>query len=210
MSLHIGVIGAGQIGGAVATLLTAAGYPVLLSNSRAPETLRAQVEALGPLARAGSPAEAVEFGDVVFVAIPFARYQSLPRSGWQGRILVDTTNYFPGRDGRGTAAEGATSSEVLAAFAREAKVVKTFNTLNYRYLHEEGRPAGTPGRLALPLAGDHVDAKATVAGLIDAAGFDPVDTGSLAKGGPRQQPESPIFNRPMTAERLRAMLGISS
>ncbi|MEV0197865.1 NADPH-dependent F420 reductase [Nonomuraea sp. NPDC050691] len=208
MSLHVGVIGAGQIGGTVATLLTAAGYTVLLSNSRAPETLRAQVEALGPLARAGSPAEAVEFGDVVFVAIPFARYRSLPRSGWQGRVLVDTTNYFPGR--RSSATEGSTSSEVLAAFVPKAKVVKTFNTLNYRYLREEGRPAGTPGRFALPLAGDHIDAKATVAGLIDATGFDPVDTGSLAEGGPLQQPESPIFNRPMTAERLRAALGIPS
>jgi predicted dinucleotide-binding enzyme len=207
MSLHVGVIGAGQIGGAVAALLTSAGYPVLLSNSRAPETLRAQVEALGPLARAGSPAEAVEFGDVVFVAVPFARYQALPRSGWQGRVLVDTTNYFPGREGRSPA---ATSSEVLAAFVPEAKVVKSFNTLNYRYLHEEGRPSGTSGRLALPLAGDHVDAKANVAGLIDAAGFDPVDTGSLIEGGPRQQPGSPIFNRPMTAERLRTALGLSS
>jgi EmrB/QacA subfamily drug resistance transporter len=202
--LRVGIIGAGRVGSTAAALLASAGHEVALSNSRGPESLLADIQRIGPNARAVTPAEAAAFGDIVLVAIPFGRYQELPVEELAGRVVVDATNYFPERDGQiNGLGNGRTSSELIAELVPGASVVKAFNTLNYARLRDDARPSGTPGRLALPHAGDDPSAKAVVSRLIDAIGFDPVDTGSLSDGGRRQEPGAPLFNRPLTVEEWR-------
>jgi predicted dinucleotide-binding enzyme len=204
--MRIGIIGSGKVGGTAAALLAAAGHEVALSNRRGPDSLREEVERLGPGARAATPAEAAAFGEVVIVAIPFGAYRDLPADALAGRIVVDAGNYYPGRDGHIEALDAGTttSSELVAGHLPGARVVKAFNTIHYARLRDEGRPRGAPDRLAIPLAGDDPEAKALVARLIDEMGFEPVDTGSLAEGGRRQQPGSPIYGRPLGADEMRA------
>jgi EmrB/QacA subfamily drug resistance transporter len=203
--MRIGIIGSGQIGATAAALLTNAGHEVALSNSRGPESLLAEVQRLGANARAVTPAEAAVFGDVVLLAVPFGRYGQLPVQELAGRVVVDATNYYPERDGDvGGLGNGQTSSELIAGLLPRSRVVKALNTLNYARLRDEARPAGTPGRLAVPHAGDDPEAKALVSSLIDAMGFDPIDTGSLVEGGRRQQPGSVLFDRPLTVEEALA------
>lgn len=179
---NIGLIGAGNIGGALARLFAAAGHDVAVSNSRGPETLADLVAELGPRGRAVTPAEAATFGDVVVVSVPLVRYREVPTEGLAGKPVIDTNNYYPQRDGHivELADDRATSSELLAAHLRDAKVVKAFNQIAAAHLAADGRPAGTAGRTAIPIAGDDTDAKATVAALIDDIGFDTVDIGGLA------------------------------
>jgi EmrB/QacA subfamily drug resistance transporter len=199
--MRVGIIGSGSIGGTAAALLARAGHEVALSNSRGPDSLLSTIENLGPNVKAVTPTEAASFGDVVLLAIPFGRYQELPAQQLAGRVVVDATNYSPKRDGVIDGLDdGLTSSEVIADFLPGASVVKALNTLNYAHLRDRASPAGTPGRLAVPHAGDDPRAKALVSRLIDEMGFDPLDTGSLADGGRRQQPGSPLFNRALTGD----------
>ncbi len=207
--MRIGIIGSGHIGGTLARLLAGDGHEVTVANSRAPETLSGLVDQLGERGRAGTPDEAAEFGDVVVVSIPFGRYTQLPAERLAGKVVVDTNNYYPQRDGHiAELDEGRTSSsELLARHLPGARVVKAFNTMYWERLRDQGRPAGGGERLAIPVAGDDAEAKRVVAGLIDGIGFDPVDTGGLADGGRRQQPGSPVYNAPLTGEQLRQRLG---
>jgi len=188
--MRIGIVGSGHIGGTLAELFVKAGHEVAVSNSRGPDSLADLVRRLGPAARATTVDQAAGFGDVVVVAIPFGRYRDLPADAFDGRVVVDTSNYYPRRDGRFAELDdgGTTSSELLAAHLSRARVVKAFNTIYYVRLRDEGRP-GRPAdeRLAVPIAGDDETAKRTVAALIAEIGFAPVDVGSLADGR-RQQP----------------------
>jgi predicted dinucleotide-binding enzyme len=206
--VRIGIVGTGEIGGTLAALFVGAGHEVALSNSRGPDSLRADVDRLGTNARATTVAEAASFGEVVVLAIPFGRYRELPVASFAGRVVVDTTNYFAERDGeldvRNTG--HTTSSEVLAAFLAASRVVKAFNTMNFALLRDEGKPPDALARLAVPFAGDEPDALALLADLIDEIGFDPFATGSLADGGRGQQPGSPLFNRPLTSDEARTAL----
>ncbi|MER5291822.1 NADPH-dependent F420 reductase [Streptomyces pharetrae] len=199
--MRIGILGSGQIGATLARLLTAAGHEVTLANRRGPASLTGLTAELGDRARAGTVAEACAFGDpLVIAAVPFGAYPSLPPDALAGKVVVDTTNYFPGRDGvhAGLEADRTTSSELIAAHLPSSRVVKAVNTLNYQYLLDLGRP-GAPHeeRVALFVAGDDPEANGLVAGLLDELGFAPVDTGPLATGGRRQQPGTPVFNRPL-------------
>jgi 8-hydroxy-5-deazaflavin:NADPH oxidoreductase len=153
----------GQIGATAAALLTNAGHEVALSNSRGPESLLAEVQRLGPNARAGTPAQAAAFGDVVVLALPFGRYNQLPAQELAGRVVVDATNYDPERDGDVDGlGNGQSSSELIAELLPTSRVVKALNTLNYARLRDDARPVGTTGRLAVPHAGDDPEAKALV------------------------------------------------
>lgn len=204
--MKIGIIGAGKIGSTAAWLFADAGHEVAISNSRGPETLASLVEEIGPKARAVTTEEAADFGDVVLEAIPFKEYPSLPAGRLTGRIVVDASNYYEGRDGR-VDFGGLTSSELVARHLAGSRLVKAFNTMHYRTLAADGRP-GAPldERLVLFVAGDDEEAKAAVSRLIEEIGFSPVDTGSLSDGGRRQQPGSPIYNRPMTRDQAREIL----
>ena len=205
--MRIGLIGSGNIGGTLARLLAGAGHEVVLANSRGPESLAGLVAEIGPAATAATPAGAAEAGEVVVVASPFFRYPDLPAAALAGRIVVDATNYYAGRDGSfpEIAAGRAGSSELLAAALPGARVVKAFNTIHFRHLAGDGVPTGTPGRRAIPIAGDDAGAKATVAALIDQIGFDAYDAGSLADGR-RFDPGTPLFNVALTTDEVAAAL----
>jgi predicted dinucleotide-binding enzyme len=183
--MRIGVIGAGRIGGGAARLLTRAGHEVMLSFSRDEDRLRAQAAEIG--ASTGTPAEAVAFGDVVVLSVPWpAVDEALAQAGpLDGKIVIDTTNPF-GRGGW-EIPEGRTSTQVNQERMAGAKVVKSFNTLTAGFQQEAAGRAGAE-RVAMFLAGDDADAKAVVAQLIADAGFDPVDAGSAAESGILEAP----------------------
>lgn len=205
--MKIGIIGAGRIGQAVARRLVTAGHEVMLSNAAGPESLAAVKKALGGKAHAGTVQDAAAYGEVVFVAIPVAAMFDLPAAELDGKIVVDATNYYPQRDGHIPELDDGSigSSELLARDLPGSRVVKAMNTMSYVRLASEAKPPGAAGRLAIPLAGDDLAAKAIVSGLIDDMGFDPVDAGTLADGRD-QQPGTAVYDRPLEAEGVRAAL----
>jgi predicted dinucleotide-binding enzyme len=180
----IGLIGSGMIGGTVARLAVAAGYDVVLSNSRGPETLATLVHELGPHARAATPAAAAAAGDLVVVTVPLRAYRSVPVEPLAGKVVIDTNNYYPDRDGHFAELDsGATTvSELLQQHLPTSMVVKAFNNIYYKHLLSLARPAGAPDRSALPVAGNDTAAKATVTAFLDTLGYDAVDAGALAEG----------------------------
>jgi predicted dinucleotide-binding enzyme len=203
----IGFIGAGHIGSQLARLAVARGYKVVISNSRGPETLSALVAELGPNARAATPAEAARAGDIVVVTVPLKNYRTVPVEPLAGKIVIDTNNYYPQRDGHipELDSEATTTSELLQAHLPASRVVKAFNHIYAAELTTHGQPAGTPNRRALVIAGNDDAAKATVARLIDQFGFDTVDAGPLAEGW-RIQRDTPGYGPRRTAEELKTDL----
>jgi len=200
----IGLIGAGHIGSQVARLSIRHGYDVVISNSRGPETLQDLIRDLGPQARAGTPAQAAEAGDIVVVTIPLKNIGDVPVAALAGKIVIDTNNYYPQRDGqiRELDNEEATTSELLQRHLPDSKVVKAFNHIYAAALTTDGQPAGTPGRRALAISGDDADANRIVTRLIDQFGFDVVDLGPLSESW-RIQRDTPGYGPRRTAEELR-------
>jgi predicted dinucleotide-binding enzyme len=203
----IGFIGAGHIGSQLARLAVAHGYDVVLSNSRGPETLAPLIAELGAHARAATPREAAAAGDVVIVTIPLKAIDTVPVEPLKGKIVVDTNNYYPQRDGHIAELdnESTTTSELLQRHLPESKVVKAFNHIYAAELTTHGQPKGTPNRRALIVAGDDGAAKKVVADLIDQFGFDVVDMGPLREGW-RIQRDTPGYGPRRTAEELRSDL----
>jgi len=189
-----GFIGSGNIGSTLARLAVAAGHDVVLSNSREPETLAEVVAELGPHARAATPAEAARAGDVVVVTIPLRSYPQVPVEELRGKVVIDTMNYYPQRDGNIPELddESTTSSELLQAHLPDAKVVKGFNNIFVQHLAALPRPAGAEDRSALPIAGDDREAKQAVSELFDEIGYDTVDLGPLSEGW-RTQPDTAAY-----------------
>lgn len=207
--LRIGVIGSGHIGGTIGALWVKAGHPVLFS-SRHPDTLKDLVAGLGPLARADTVAQAIAFGDVLFVAVP---YGALPQLGQEyagalkGKIVLDAGNAAAARDGAiAEEAErdgiGATSQKYLPG----TRLVRAFNTLSYMiFAREANRP---DPKLAIPIAGDDPEAVQVAAGLVRDAGFDPVVVGKLADAR-RFQRGSPGYGQAVTAAELKQKLSLA-
>jgi 8-hydroxy-5-deazaflavin:NADPH oxidoreductase len=218
--MTIGIVGAGRVGRALAVVLAAAGHEVMLSNSRGPDTLVDVVGSIAETVHAGTVPEAARFGDLVAVAIPTPAIRELPAEPFDGKIVIDANNYYPGPGSRVAEldADETTSSELLASLLPGATVVKAFNTIQYQRLVDESRPdAAAEERLAIPIAGDDAGARQTVSDLLDQIGFTAVDAGGLADSR-RQQPGSPVFlafaesrreHTTLTAERLRELLAAS-
>ncbi len=200
----IGIIGAGHIGSQVARLAVKSGYNVVISNSRGPETLSALITDLGPKARAATSVEAAKAGDLVVVSVPLKNYREVPVEPLAGKIVIDTNNYYPQRDGHIPELdnESTTTAELLQAHLPKSKVVKGFNHIYAAELTTHGQPAGTKNRRALVIAGDDKDAKAAVTRLLDQFGFDTVDAGPLKEGW-RIQRDTPGYGPRRTAEELR-------
>jgi predicted dinucleotide-binding enzyme len=203
----LGLIGAGHIGSQVARLAVANGYDVVISNSRGPETLAALVAELGPRARAATALEAAKAGEIVVVTIPLKAIGAVPVEPLARKIVIDTNNYYPGRDGhiRELDEEKTTSSELLQAHLPSSKVVKAFNHIHAAQITTDGLPAGTPNRRALVIAGNDADAKAVVTRMLDKFGFDTVDAGPLSASW-RIQPNTPGYGPRRNAEELRGDL----
>jgi predicted dinucleotide-binding enzyme len=205
--MTIGLIGAGHIGSAVARAAISSGHSVVLSNSRGPETLADLIKELGPSARAATPSEAAQAGDIVVVTIPLKNIADVPVEPLAGKVVIDTNNYYPERDGHIAELddESTTTAELLQRHLPSSKVVKAFNHIYASQITTDGTPAGTPNRRALVIAGDDAGAKATVTRLLDQFGFDTVDAGPLAEGW-RIQRDTPGYGPQRNAEQLRADL----
>ncbi|MFD3308672.1 NADPH-dependent F420 reductase [Streptomyces sp. NPDC058656] len=197
MTKTLGLIGSGNIGSALARLAVAAGLNVVLSNSRGPETLAELVAELGPQARAATPVEAAQAGDLVVATVPLSTYQQLPAAALAGKTVIDTMNYYPERDDRIAELDAGeqTSSALVQRHLADSQVVKAFNSIDFVRLFTAARPAGADDRSALPIAGDDTDAKAQVVELLDALGYDAVDIGTLADSW-RSEPGTPVYVQP--------------
>lgn len=196
----------------MARLAVAHGYDVVVSNSRGPETLQDLVAELGDTegtgtARAGTATEAAEAGDVVVVTIPLKSIESVPAEPLARNIVVDTNNYYPERDGQVDVLdnEATTTAELPQDLLPESHVVKAFNNIHSGDLTTKGTAEGTPGRRALPIAGDSADAKQAVAELVSEFGFDTVDAGALAEGW-RFQRDTPGYGPAFDVDQPRDAL----
>lgn len=200
----IGLIGAGHIGSQIARMAIKHGYDVVLSNSRGAETLAPLIAELGPQARAAAPEEAARAGHLVVVTVPLKNYRQVPVAPLAGKVVIDTNNYYPQRDGQIAELdnESTTTAELLQAHLPTSRVVKAFNHIYAAQITTDGRPAGTPNRRALVIAGDDEAAKATVTHLLDQFGFDTVDAGVLREGW-RIQRDTPGYGPRRNAEELR-------
>ena len=206
--MKVGIIGAGNIGSALARRLTAAGHEVSIANSRGPETLQDLVAETG--AHAVPATEAAKDADVVIVTVPQKNIPDLPAGvldgAAAGAAYVDTGNYYPReRDGRIDAIEEGTPETQWVGQQLGRPMVKAFNNIVAPHLQDLGRPDGTPGRVALPVAGDDSAAKAKVSALIEDLGFDVVDAGPLDQSW-RQQPGSPVYLTDLDADGVRKAL----
>lgn len=206
--MKIGIIGAGNIGGALTRRLTTLGHEVFVANSRGPETLAGLAKETG--AKAVTVEEAARAGDVVIVTIPQLAVRDLPKNLFAGApsevVIVDTGNYYPRqRDGRIEEIEAGMIESRWVSRHLGRPVVKTFNNIYAKHLEERGKPAGAPGRIALPVAGDDDRAKQIVMRLVDELGFDPVDAGTLDESW-RQQPGTPVYAADLDASGVRDAL----
>ena len=199
--MKIGIIGAGNIGGTLTRRCAALGHAVSVANSRGPETLRDLAAETG--ATAASVTEAARDRDLIVVTIPEKNVPDLPDDLFAG------TSYPQQRDGRIDAIEDGMVESRWVAQQLGRPVIKAFNNIYADHLRDNGRPAGTPGRIALPVAGDDESAKAAVMELIDELGFDAVDTGSLDESW-RQQPGTPVYTTDLDADGLRRALSEAS
>ncbi|MDO7876689.1 NAD(P)-binding domain-containing protein [Hymenobacter sp. ASUV-10] len=207
--MKIGIIGAGHIGSALAGRLTRLGHTVYIANSRGPETLTDLAQKTG--ATPVTAAEAARHGELIVVTIPLKNIPDLPRDLFANVAadvpVIDTSNYYPLlRDGQIPELETGdlTESEWVQQHLGRP-VVKAFNNILADHLAAPGQPAGTPGRVALPIAADDAAAKQQVSVLVEALGFDAVDGGSLRESW-RQQPGGPIYCNDLPADQLRAHL----
>ena len=204
---RVGIIGAGNIGSALAQGLVDRGYEVVISNSRGPETLAGLVAQLGPNASAGTPEQAAEAGEWVIVTVPLKALDTIPVAPLAGKTVLDTNNYYWERDGRIAELDEkkTTTSQMLQRHLPESTVVKAFNHIGAGEILTTGSPAGTPGRRALATASDSPEALQFVTDLYDAFGFDTVAIGPLADSW-RVERDTPAYGIPQDADRLRANL----
>ncbi len=206
--MKIGIIGAGAIGGTLARGLVKLGHEVSIANSRGPETLKELAAEIG--AKAAPVREAARAGDVVILSIPQKAVPELPKELFAGVpssvVVIDTGNYYPQlRDGRIEALEAGTLDSKWVASLIGRPLVKAFNNIVAKSLLEKGAPPGSPGRVALSVAGDPPDARAVALRLVDEFGFDAVDAGGLDESW-RQQPGTPAYCRDLDATSLKRAL----
>ncbi|WP_330177230.1 NAD(P)-binding domain-containing protein [Streptomyces sp. NBC_01498] len=205
--MRIGIIGAGHIGSTLARHFAGIGHEVVIANSRGPETLAELVDGIEGSVRAVGAGEAAWFGQVVVVSVPYGRVGELPLGELRDKVVVDTCNYSPERDGHEPDLDddSTTSSEKVRA-RTHSNLVKAFNAIRWDVLRDRGRPKGAPDRLGIPLSGDDEEAVAVVAGLIRDIGFDPVNAGHLGGGGRKHQPGTDVYTAELTAHELDARL----
>ncbi len=197
----IGLIGAGYIGQTVAQLALTAGYHVTISNSRNPDTLDGLAASLGPLVSVGTPAQAAAC-DLVIIAVPMHAIHNLPVEALAEKIVIDTNNYYPERDGQIAELDSgeSTSSELLQGILSSSHVVKAMNNIVYSHLLQLGHPLSGGKRTTLPIAGNTLDAKIKVSQFLHDLGYDTIDVGPL-KEGTRFQPGQPAYCLPYVADR---------
>ena len=205
--MRIGIIGTGNIGGTLTRKLAALGHEVVVANSRGPQTLEDLAEETGATVALASVA--AEGAELVIVTIPERAIPLLPAGILDGAApgapIVDTGNYYPQRDGRIAEIEDGMTESRWVSTQLGRPVVKAFNGIRAQHLLELGKPPGMPGRIALPVAGDEPEAKASVMHLGDELGCDPVDGGGINDSW-RQQPGTPVYTADLDAAGVREAL----
>lgn len=203
--MRIGIIGVGHIGSTLARELSRRGHDVAVANSRGPETIEKHVLAHG--ARAVTAHDAVEGAEVLILSVPLSVIPGLApliAGVPESTTIIDTSNYYPMRDGDDLLPSGQAESEwVVEQLGRP--VAKAWNTIGSQSLERKGAAAGAPGRIALPVAADRPQDRDRAVGLVDETGFDPYDAGELAQSW-RQQPGNPCYGTDLTLEELPAAL----
>lgn len=207
--MRTGIIGAGPLGAGVARLAVAAGHQVTIANSRGPESLASLCADIG--CEAGTALEAATAGEMVLIAVPLSQLAVLPASVLTDGIVLDAGNYYPERDGAFVELDEhrTTTSELLARHLSGARIVKAFNAILASDLDRHARPAGSPDRRALPIAGDDAAAKVRVAELHNQLGYDTVDVGPLGEGW-RFERAKPAYCLPFDIIALRDALASAS
>jgi hypothetical protein len=210
--MKIGIIGAGNIGGTLTRRFTALGQKVFVANSRGPETLADLAAETG--ATPVTVEQAAQAVDVVIVTIPMKNVPSLPADLFaktsKNVVVVDTGNHYPQqRDGRINEIENGLTESQWVEKQLGRPVIKAFNNIYAEHLHKLGRPPGSSGRIALPIAGNDPAAKASVTKLVDELGFDGVDAGGLDESW-RQQPDTPVYGTDLDANGVRRALAKAS
>lgn len=204
--MKIGIIGAGNIGATLAQKFSANGHTIKLAATKSPAELRELAEKVG--AEPVTPTDAVKDVDVIVVSIPFAKNPelvSLFADVPANVVLIDTSNYYPLRDGNIAEVDDGKPESVWSSAQFGRPVVKTFNAILAGVIADGGKPRGAADRIAIPVAGDDAAAKAIAQQLVDETGFDTVDAGRLADSW-RQQPGSPAYCTSLTAADLRKAL----
>lgn len=206
----IGIIGAGHIGTELARRAIATGHEVVIANSRGPETLDELIRDLGPRARAATTADAAEAGDFVIVTIPLKNIAQVPPAPLSGKIVIDTNNYYPQRDGQIAEldSESATVSGLLQAHLPESRVVKGFNHINFADIEPDARPEGSADRRALAVFGDDADAKRLAIALHNEFGYDAIDGGSLDESWKIER-DQPGYGAKQNEAELRANIALA-
>lgn len=198
----IGIIGAGEVGSQLARAVITHGHQVVIANSRGPETLASLIDELGPSARAATAAGAAEAGELVIIAVPLMLVNNMPTAQLAGKIVLDTNNYMPWRDGAYPAVDSGekTEHELRQEQLPTSKVAKAFTHIQAPRLFHLARPAGTPGRHALSVSSDHPEAVDRVTELYDELGSDTVDNSPLDQAW-RTAPGQPAWNAHLSQTR---------
>lgn len=190
----IGILGAGEVGSQIARAAIASGYCVVIANSRHPDTLTALIAELGPGARAATASAAAAAGDFVVIAVPLKLVNDIPVQELAGKIVIDTNNYMPGRDGHFASIDSGekTVHELRQEQLPASKIAMAFTHIQAPTLFRFARPASSPDRLALAVSSDHPEAVELVSGLYDQFGYDSVNNSPLAESW-RAGPGTPVW-----------------
>jgi len=203
---RLAVLGAGHVGPVIARLAVTAGHPVAIATSGDPEDIALITELVIPGAQPRWAADAVADADIVVLAMPLHRFLDLDPGLLNGKIVVDAMNYWPASDGVLKPFEDGGSSETVARRLAGSAVVKALNHIGYHELEDRARPAGAPDRRAAGVAGDDPVAVATIAGLVDRVGYDPVRLANL-RAGRVLQPGGPVFGTVLTRSEFERAVG---
>ncbi|WP_213816624.1 NADPH-dependent F420 reductase [Glaciihabitans sp. dw_435] len=203
----IGIIGAGEVGSQIARKAIATGYTIVIANSRVPETLTDLITDLGPSARAATAAEVALTGDFVVIAVPLRLANDMPAEELAGKIVIDTNNYMPGRDGRFPLLDSGqmTVHELRQVQLPTSKVIKAFTHIQAPTLFPFARPQGDPDRIALAVSSDYPEAVELVTRLQDQFGYDTVDNSPLSESW-RTGPGTSVWNQSLMGGQDREAL----
>jgi predicted dinucleotide-binding enzyme len=203
----IGIIGAGEVGSQIARAAIANGYTVVIANSRGPQTLVGLIAELGPSASAATATEAAAAGDFAVIAVPLKLVNDMPVEQLAGKVVIDTNNYMPGRDGHFALVDSGekTVHELRQQQLPGSKIVTAFTHIQAPTLLRFARPAGSPDRIALATSSDHSEAVELVARLYDRFGYDVVDNSPLGASW-RFGPGTPAWQRSLMGGQNRDTL----
>lgn len=203
----IGILGAGKVGIVLAQLALKAGYEVFIAGSGDPSKIALTIKVLTPGAVALTGEEVARQADIIILALPLAKYKTIPRDALEGKLVIDAMNYWWEVDGPRPEIipDNVSSSEAVQSFLNKSRIVKAFSHMGYHELHDETRPKGAEGRKAIAVAGNNEEDIEAVAGIVDKLGFDPLLIGDLSKGR-LLEPGHPAFGTDITAPELQKLI----